>query len=384
MKNRNLLKAIILFLIILFFFTLVFMIYLIKISSNNSQVASIKNEEPESAKEVIEISKSEFLKEEDNKIYLKFSENLYDDNGNSNESYFNKLIDELKPLYKNRSFNLIDETKNINIYIKYLENDNKYTIIINGTENYFKQVNGKNYADVRNVSIADKTVMYTKNEILIGLVARDMSPGLLRDVLIDEKVLENGYISYNDDKFRFRTTLIKTVRNIIFTEKYDDDIIVNVNMKTPLKQILELYPDNVFGSLNENYLGYLTKDYYYFFYDDEVSVYGYTYDDETKFEKYLTEYLESKDLDQFVNSLQKGLKYYDYCEYDPEIGKAHIMYSNRGFEINIEENNPKGIVLYSNYHFTDTTREYLEKGLITLKANEDSVEKIEKERRNNR
>ena len=331
MKNRNLLKAIILFLIILFFFTLVFMIYLIKISSNNSQVASIKNEEPESAKEVIEISKSEFLKEEDNKIYLKFSENLYDDNGNSNESYFNKLIDELKPLYKNRSFNLIDETKNINIYIKYLENDNKYTIIINGTENYFKQVNGKNYADVRNVSIADKTVMYTKNEILIGLVARDMSPGLLRDVLIDEKVLENGYISYN-----------------------------------------------------ENYLGYLTKDYYYFFYDDEVSVYGYTYDDETKFEKYLTEYLESKDLDQFVNSLQKGLKYYDYCEYDPEIGKAHIMYSNRGFEINIEENNPKGIVLYSNYHFTDTTREYVEKGLITLKANEDSVEKIEKERRNNR
>ena len=226
MKNRNLLKAIILFLIILFFFTLVFMIYLIKISSNNSQVASIKNEEPESAKEVIEISKSEFLKEEDNKIYLKFSENLYDDNGNSNESYFNKLIDELKPLYKNTSFNLIDETKNINIYIKYSENDNKYTIIINGTENYFKQVNGKNYADVRNVSIADKTVMYTKNEILIGLVARDMSPGLLRDVLIDEKVLENGYISYNDDKFRFRTTLIKTVRNIIFTEKYDDDIIV--------------------------------------------------------------------------------------------------------------------------------------------------------------
>ncbi len=60
------------------------------------------------------------------------------------------------------------------------------------------------------------------------------------------------------------------------------------------------------------------------------------------------------------------------------------MFSNRGFEIDIEDNNPKGIILYSNYYFTEKTEKYVEDGLITLREKQDSVEKIEKERRANR
>ena len=37
-------------------------------------------------------------------------------------------------------------------------------------------------------------------------------------------------------------------------------------MSTPLKDILKRYPENSFGSIDEGYLGYITNDYYYFFY----------------------------------------------------------------------------------------------------------------------
>ena len=60
------------------------------------------------------------------------------------------------------------------------------------------------------------------------------------------------------------------------------------------------------------------------------------------------------------------------------------MFSHKGYEINIEENNSKGVILYSNYYLTDTTRELILKDKITFKSKENAVDKIEKERRRNR
>lgn len=234
------------------------------------------------------------------------------------------------------------------------------------------------------IKIADRVTMYSPNTYLSSLLAANMGTRIIEKDLDEGIELDNGYISYNDGTIEIRKTLTNIVRNIIFTNKYDGDVVKNVNLKTSLKEILELYPENSFGSLEKDYLGYLSNDFYYFFYDDEISVYGYTYKEDEKFEKILEKYLEDKDLDKFVSSIKASLRYYDYLEYDPDIKKAHIMFSNRGFEIDIEDNNPKGIILYSNYYFTDKTKKYVEDGIITLREKEDSVEKIEKERRANR
>jgi len=231
------------------------------------------------------------------------------------------------------------------------------------------------------IKIAEKVPMHASNTYLSNLLSANMGMYVIERNLDEGIELENGYISYNDGTIELRKTLTNTVRNIIFTSKYDGTIARNINTRTSLKEILKLYPENAFGSLEDDYLGYLTNDFYYFFYEDEISVYGYTYKEEEKFEKILEKYLEDKDLDQFVSSIKASLRYYDYLEYDPEIKKAHIMFSNRGFEIDIEDNNSQGIILYSNYYFTEKTKEYVKKGLITLKEKEDSVEKIEKERR---
>lgn len=301
MKNKNLLKVIVLFLIILFFCLLCFLLYLMKTV-------------PETVRAPIIVDNTQKQEENERTVENKVEENSY-----------------------------LDE-----------------------------------------VSIADTVEIYTPNEYLKYLSAMNMNIGALENYLGESEELENGYKSYGDREIFIKATLENTVRNIIFTEKYDEDIIKKVNTKTSLKEILELYPKNTFGSLNQGYLGYLTKDFYYFFYDDEVSVYGYTYKVNENFERILSRYLEDNDLDKFVNSIKASVRYYDYLEYDPEIKKAHIMFSNRGIEIDIEENNPKGIILYNNYFLTDVTKKFVESDQITLNAEEDSVEKFEKQRRSNR
>ena len=72
---------------------------------------------------------------------------------------------------------------------------------------------------------------------------------------------------------------------------------------------------------------------------------------------------------------------YDYCEYDVENKTANIMLSSYGIEIDIKDNDPKGIILYNNYCFTDDSKKLVKNGLITFKNDENSIEKMEIERR---
>ncbi len=138
----------------------------------------------------------------------------------------------------------------------------------------------------KKVEITKRLPIHATNPYLSNLISAKMGTYLINSILDEGIELDNGYTAYNDGTIEIRTTLIGTVRNIIFTNKYDGNIVRNVNLKTSLKEILELYPEKSFGSLEDDYLGYLTNDFYYFFYDDEISVYGYTYEKEEKFEKF--------------------------------------------------------------------------------------------------
>ena len=71
---------------------------------------------------------------------------------------------------------------------------------------------------------------------------------------------------------------------------------------------------------------------------------------------------------------------YDVLEYDKDIKKATMIFPTRGIEIKIEDNNPKGITLYSNYYFTDMTKEMVKNGKISY-STDDLVEKYEIQRR---
>lgn len=337
--------------------------------------------ESKTIQDVIKKHKSEFLRTDNNKIYVIFGKDLFDEDGESNEKYFNDLIDELKQFFEKTSFYIIDEEKSIHIYVEYTIEDN-YVIKINNKENFFEIIDGKSYSKVDTSRITSNSKITIANEYLKTLSINSMYFSSIEDDLGEGKELENGYTSYKDGTIKIRLAPTKAVRNIIFSEDYEGRITTEFNSGMSLREIYDINPEIAFGGLSEKYLGYKDGNYYLFFYDDEVSIYTYSYNYNEDFEDSLADYLQNKDLDTFVNRLTGKIEAYDAFEYDKENKNVYILYSNRGIEINIKNNDSKGIKLYTNYRFSDETREYVKEGLIEFDSNTDLLEKVEKERRN--
>lgn len=352
----------------------------LKENDNNSVEAEIIAE-PKTVEEVLESYNTKYISEENNIIYVVFNKDLFNENGESNEKYFTDIIDDLKPFYKKESFSLIDEEKDINIDVQYDTTSEKYIIKINNKEDFYETVNGESYTKVDTSRIVEDSEIRIDNSYLETLLMRSMYFSEIEDELGDGTPLENGYTSYFDGIIKIRNVPTGAVRNIIFSDEYDGNITTKLRADMSLDEVYNINPDNSFGSVSDGYLGYKEADYYLFFYDDEVSVYSYAYRYNDIFEEALEKYLDDKNLEEFVNKLVKAWKAYDYYEYNPETQDAYILYSNRGIEINIKNNNPEGITLYSNYYFTDVTRNYVKDGLITFKYNEDLIDKTEKQRR---
>lgn len=390
-KNKRLL--IILALILLSFFVLSFLIIAViflKLDSdyNNSNqtsnvISTTESSIPEEPNliDVLKKHNTEFISQDGTTVYVSFGKDLYSENGESNETYFIDLVEELEQFFEKTTFKLIDEEKNINILAQYIVSEDEYNIIFNDIENFYKNTDGETYVEVENVSIIEPSVLFISNGYLDRLVLNNMYVSSIENYLTEAIELEDGYISYPNERLKLKLAPNKTVQNIVFFEDYEGNILSDINMEMSLDEILELHPDNSSGSLSDGYLGYRNGDLYYFFYKDEVSVYGYSYKKNENFEKLLTAYIEDKDLDKFVEGLKSKLKVYDEFEYDPEIKKLYMTFPTRGIEIDIEDNDPKGITLYSNYYFTDTTKELVKNGIISLNSKIDLVQKYESARR---
>lgn len=379
--KKTKIKHIIIYLLII----LVILIFalIMAVQKNNEQIEEIVDPEiiiePTTIQEVLEKYDSEYIKREKNKIYVKFGKDLYDEEGNSNQEYFYKIMEELKPYFE-ENFTLIDEEKNIKIYV-YLDSKKS---IINDKENFYEEIDGKDYSGVDKVEIVDKTTMYIESPELGDLVLDGMfMTGEAGETLGEEDPVEreDGYKSYQNgniliDSYEFS----KRARNVIFSNEYKTGILPDVTTQDSLQTILEKYPEPAFGSIKEGYLGYRTKDIYIFFYDDEISVYGYSYTENTKMEEYIEEYLETRDLNLFKKRMVVTFENFHEYTYDAENQNLYISYPSIGLEINIQGNDPTGITLYQNYRFTDKTKKLVKDGLVKLESNVDFLEKIEKER----
>lgn len=391
MNKTKIAKMIIILLLICCVVLLSFIILIFRDLLNQDSNIGTEENKPENTIEDINKDKTiedilveydiELLSIKDYVIRLNFPKDLYDEEGNSNERYFNNLIEAIKPFYPKKNFTLLDPIRNIEISVTYSKDKEKYIIKINGLENYYENVDGDTYAEVDNTKIEESANIVTTNVLLSKLANNNSYFSSIEDMLEEDRELEDGYVSYNNGQIKIKKTLINTVRNIILTSDYEGEINRNINVKTSLEEILEKYPKNAFGSLEEGYLGYISREYYYFFYNDEISIYSYSYSENKQFEKFLKNYLETKDLDKFVSLIKSNYKVYDSLEYDSEIKKAHIVFSNRGIEIDIKDNNPKGITLYSNYLFSETSKRFVREGLINLNSHEDLVNKMEVDRR---
>ena len=379
-------KIFLIFLIALFFCVLCLLIvlqyYLKKQDANSNNNVSFVTEEtsPQTIEDVIKKYESEFIKQDGNTIYVIFAKDLYDENGNSNKDFFYNLANDLTIFFPLENFEVIDEEKKIDLMAKFNNETDSHIILINDLENFYEQSDGNSYTKVEKSEIVKPSALYVQNGYLERLVSNQMFLSSIKEYLDEGKESENEYISYENGTIKLKLAPNDSVMNIIFSEDYGYSILTDVESDTPLTKIYELHNDNTFGSLSDGYLGYRSNNLYYFFYGDETSVYGYSYRRNDTFEKLLEEYLNNKDLDKFITKLSEKMLSYDVLEYDKDIKKATMIFPTRGIEIKIEDNNPKGITLYSNYYFTDMTKEMVKNGKISY-STDDLVEKYEIQRR---
>lgn len=388
MKLRKIKSAIILTLIILLFILLSVCYTWLNIIENNDNTQQVVKEEildenTLAIKKIIEKYRAKYIDFLNPTVYAEFEKKLYEEDGNSNQDYFYSIIEELKPLFVGQTFYLIDNEKEIYICVKYDFQQEKHIVIINDMENFYEIVEGEDYAKVDSSEIVKESYFTIEDYYLVSLIVKNFYFSSIKDNIGEGVSLENGYVSYLDGNMELRTIPTGGVRNIIYKDGYETNITNNINLDTPLKEILENEPDNAFGSLKKEYLGYRQDDYYVFFYDDEISFYPYSYEKNDTFELILEEYINSRNLNSFVRNLSTRWMAYDYFEYDSESESAEILYSTRGIHIKIENNNPKGITFYSNYYFTDYTKSLVKKGVVSFEPDKDLVEKTELERRKN-
>lgn len=392
--KKDLRSAFVLIFLILLFLLLFFFYTMIQTIEKGGNEVSIKTQEEKEAenspeteqnpiKNILEKYGSKYIKTEGPSIYVEFAKDLYNKNGESNKNYFVKIIDEIVPHFKEQSFYLIDNLQEIYIHVRYNFETKDHTIIINEIENFYENSNGKNYIAVDESEIVKRSGFMIMDPYLFTLSLNSYYFDSISEKIGEGTDLGNGYTSFLNGTIKLRTVPTGGVRNIVYTSDYKGGITTEIDAGMDLKEIKEIEPENAFGSISDDYLGYREDNFYVFFYDNELSFYPYSYKKNTKFEKLLKEYLENRDLNLFVKNLKTGWMAYDHLEYNPETNSADILYSTRGVHIKIENNEPKGITFYSNYHFTDYTKKLVKQGIVDFKPGVDLVHETELERRKN-
>lgn len=389
MKKNRIRRMILLVFLLLFFCLLFLMIFLMNAIEKENEISKITTEPQVSEekelkpKDIIEKYNSKYIGEGVDFIQVVLSKGLFNEDGSSNESYIDKLMTDLIPFYEPKDYYIVDEEKEIEVYARYDEESKGYEFIINKIENFYSKIDGEAYVKVDNTYITPGNLFATDNYLLEKLQLYDYYFEKVSENLGEGINQKNGYTSYKNGEILIKNAPTGAVKNLIFTDDYSEKITTKIHSDMTLKEVIEAEPKYGFGSLKDGYVGYRNRAYYMFFYEDEISIYTYSYKKNTVFEDLLELYLETKDLEMFVKRLSQKFMAYDYLEYDKDTDSARIRYSTRGVDINIKNNDPKGITFYNNYYLTDYVKSLIKTGVVKFEPDKDFVEVVEKERRNN-
>ncbi len=340
------------------------------------------NKRPTTVKEIIENAGSTYLYMNQSvmiRIYADFKYDLYDENGNSKEKYFMDIVDQIVELQQN-SFYLIDEEKKFEIFVNYDKIKEKYTVKINDIEDFYDESDGDLYLKISKTKIAPQKAFGVSNDLYGTLFLRGMRFANTIIVTGEREELPNGYYKYPTEHIKAKLGGNK-VLNLIFDEDYEGEIAPAVHVKTKLEDVEKVYKDASFGSSKEGYLGYRSPENYIFLYEDEVSIYPYKYEANEYFDKYLSDYCETGNLDKLVSDFTTQWSSYFEFEYDAEKQDLKLIFPTRGIGIDIVSNDSKGITIYNNYYLTDTVKNLIKANKITLEPDKDLLFMTEQKRR---
>ena len=276
------------------------------------------------------------------KVYLKFDRDVYTDNV-SNERYFDNLIRVIAQFENYINFELIDESRDIDILVT-CEDSNIVQIEINGDNNYYLNQDSLINASKDSAQITDFTI---DSNILLTLIDNDWNPTGL-DIGTEDSTC-NKYEIYFDEGFKY-VVAGRTIYNLIFTEKYTGDIISGLNASSTAEDVENTLGEPTFktGSMLYGYLG--EQNYVFFdFMNNQVSIYPViSMNNEEEFIELINEMNESIDIRQFSMDLISLWSDYDIYDYDSNY--VDLKYTLRGIELTVSSNSLKnGIYIYQNY-----------------------------------
>lgn len=321
-KNKSLLIFIIIIILIILS---IFTIQIIKEKKSNKY---------SSLKELIEYYGCTYLKKtkstEDGykeDIFLTFKVNPINQNGESEQSFYELLIQEISKQLKNESIRIIDEEKDITIRVNYDNNNDKITYSINNEEQYFKKqlIKNQNTNQINTISVTVKS--HTLISILnASWIRRSANLGTVEST-------KNKYENYEDEGYSIRTVGTK-VFNILFMKNYNEEILSGIKTGMQNDKIESTLGIPSYEDTGNKLIGYKTMDFYIFFHEGEISIYRLEKLNEqsnAQFAKLFTALNETGDYNTFVNSLTK--LYPDYDDYYKDTKYLDITYSLLGLEI---------------------------------------------------
>lgn len=308
-------------------------------------------------KEVIEYLNCKYIKEKrsddknyDIDVYVNFVVNLYDENGESQENFYSRLISMISTVSKYKDVRIIDEEKNITIEIQgNQENGEIETYLINGIEYYFFKEDSK-----RNSNITEE------EEININIKATKIRQAIeeswdIRKVDFGSKESEfEGYEIYFNEGIEVKK-LNNKIFNIVFNMNYKDEVVEGIKVGTTVEEIKEKLGQPHFVSENEIIIGYKTKDIYIFFEEDEISVYRVDNRKRNELEIIINNYVEDRDFKKLTNEIIE--KWDDYDIYIANEEKFELTYTLKGLKIEVSGSDSDGIHLYTNFNSGNLDKE---------------------------
>lgn len=340
---------------------------------------NIAYEDISNVQEVLSYYKCKYISENESSleefytdIRLVFRYTLYSGE-DSNEEFYNNVINDLAEVLRYTSFRLIDGQNDIEIKV-ICENNEISQILINDIEDYFiymdSKINLKKYEQIEPVELT------INSQEILNLINNNWQN--IVSFGTRETVFEN-YYEFFDEGIRTRTISGK-IYNIVFTQKYSGSVVNDIFPGVDLHTVESKLGTPTFEDEENNIIGYKGKEIYVFFTKDQISVYRVSNDETDEFFKLVDKFLNDElELLEFMNQLT--YLWPDYSEYIYDSDYVFLSYPLKGIDVKIGYENINGIILYNNANASiNKIEKYLEHTEFIANLQVDNVFEAEKRR----
>lgn len=290
-------------------------------------------------------------------VFMQLKVAPYED-GESNEVYYEKLVSLLAKVLEYSNYRVIDKDKNLVIDVVCDSKEEKVkTIYINGESSYFSVNDSINKINNKTEdSITDITI---QSSIIKQLESNNWNSSKIDFGKVDSKF--NGYNIYFDEGYETKLSN-NNVINVVFTEKYKDEVISNLKTTSGREEIIEKLGNPTFEDKMFGFIGYKSDKIYAFFNTEEKEISIYKIDKtEVKLsdlEGIFKKYKSNNDTVNFIHSVRANWTDYDAISTDKD--NLYVRYINKGIKLEYNKNgNIFNVYKNSNIKLTaDDLKEY--------------------------